>query len=59
MWNHDADPTVGLQVNEIISRFKKEMAANPQYLQEYVKKYFIVSRACNLVISSWLIFIFK
>lgn len=43
-WNHDADPTDGLQVNQTVARFRQEMAADPKYLQKYVQRYFVVSQ---------------
>ena len=49
MWNHDADPTEGLRVNHIISRFRQHMAEDPKYLQKYVQKYFVVS--CRFLLA--------
>ena len=39
--NHSPDFLQCLRINENVERFRKEMAANPNYLQDKVKKYFV------------------
>ncbi|XP_067935446.1 presequence protease, mitochondrial-like [Watersipora subatra] len=51
-WNHDADPTEGLQVNAFLSRFRQAMADDPTYLQKYVQKYFLDNKHQSTVIMS-------
>ena len=39
--NHSPDFLECLRINSNVERFRKEMAANPNYLQDKVKKYFV------------------
>ena len=41
-WNHDADPTNMLLVNQHTERFKKCLQENPKFLQDKVQYYFKV-----------------
>ena len=52
MWTHDADPTDGLQINKFLQKFKKDLAANPKLIQEFVNKYFVV-RSFSTVTCMW------
>ncbi|XP_076452447.1 presequence protease, mitochondrial-like isoform X2 [Babylonia areolata] len=39
-WNHDGDPVELIQVNKQVERFRKDLADNPQFLQQKVQQYF-------------------
>uniref|UniRef100_T1IPH2 Presequence protease, mitochondrial n=1 Tax=Strigamia maritima TaxID=126957 RepID=T1IPH2_STRMM len=40
LWNHNANVTDMLKVNEIIRKFRENWSKNPQFLQDLVTKYF-------------------
>ncbi|KAK7112412.1 hypothetical protein V1264_011876 [Littorina saxatilis] len=37
-WNHDGDPVEMIKVNEMVERFRKDLAANPRFLQDRVQQ---------------------
>lgn len=46
-WNHDADPSTVLRVNDQVEEFKKRLKFNPCYLQQKLEQYLKVC-VCGL-----------
>lgn len=40
LWNHDGNIIQSVKVNDVVTKFKKELNNNPKFLQEKVEKYF-------------------
>lgn len=40
LWNHDGNIIQSLRVNDLVTKFKKELHNNPKFLQEKVENYF-------------------
>lgn len=47
-WNHDGDPTELVQVNQLVEKFRKQLADNPRFLQDKVQQYLRVSGLVQL-----------
>ncbi len=44
-WNHGADPVHHLCFDEQLAAFRQRIAANPDYLKEKVREYFLVRKS--------------
>ena len=47
-WNHDGDPTELVRVNQLVEKFRKQLADNPRFLQDKVQQYLRVSGLVQL-----------